>query len=210
MLLLSLPPIAAWWSAAHSSGTHTLLPKERRKDRSMSDTGATEVLGRTWLTAELTRAGIEVARPERDMGVDLITYSADASWMLPIQLKTIGLSGITVYQKYVGMPIGIIYVLLGDDHGGAAGRPETTAYLLTPEAAWNLPTTLEMKFDPEDHTTYRFASLTRTLTNELEPHRVQPGTWAERLILLAPLRRDLPTSQVAIGQAMDGHRGLLS
>jgi hypothetical protein len=159
----------------------------------MDDTGATEVLGRAWVTTELTRGGIEIARPERDIGVDLVAYTADASWMLPIQLKTIGLTGLTVFQKYIGMPLGIVYVLLGDEHGGTAGRAGTTAYLLTPEEAWQLPTTLKMKFDPDYHGTYRFASLTRALTNELNPYQVQPGTWAERLRDLAPLRRDLPT-----------------
>ena len=44
----------------------------------MNDTGATEVLGRSWFTAELVRSGVEVARPERDIGVDLLAYTSDA------------------------------------------------------------------------------------------------------------------------------------
>lgn len=158
----------------------------------MSDTGATEILGRTWFTAELVRAGIEVARPERDIGVDLVAYTADAAWMLPIQLKTIGLYGITVWQKYVGMPIGIVYVVLGDGDGGFGGRAETIAYLLTPDQAWEMPAALGKKFDPELHVTYRFSDLTRALASKLEGYRVLPGTWEERLGRLAPLRRASP------------------
>lgn len=170
-----------------------LFPYPVGRRGSMSDTGATEVLGRTWFTAELVRAGIEVARPERDIGVDLLAYTADGAWMLPIQLKTIGLYGITVWQKYVGMPIGIVYVLLGDRDGGFAGRAETTAYLLTPAQAWELPAALGKKFDPEFHVTYRFRGLTGALTEKLEEYRVLPGTWEERLGRLAPLRRVSPS-----------------
>ncbi|MFE3557294.1 hypothetical protein ACFXKW_20865 [Streptomyces sp. NPDC059193] len=157
----------------------------------MNDTGATEVLGRSWLTTELIRSAVEVARPERDIGVDLIAYTSGATWMLPIQLKTIGLTGLTVFRKYVDEPVALVYVLLGDRDGGFAGRTETTAYLLTPEEAWELPTALGQKFDP-DFNTYRFSSLTRALVEKLEPHRVPPGTWRERLAQLAPLQRSLP------------------
>ncbi|MFE7299875.1 hypothetical protein [Streptomyces sp. NPDC057579] len=158
----------------------------------MKDTGATEVLGRSWLTTELIRSGVEVARPERDIGVDLITYTSGATWMLPIQLKTVGLNGLTVFRKYVEEPVALVYVLLGDRDGGSAGRDETTAYLMTPEEAWALPTALGQKIDPDFHTTYRFSSLTRALVEKLEAHRVRPGTWRERLARLAPLQRSLP------------------
>ncbi|KWT62208.1 hypothetical protein ADL21_09215 [Streptomyces albus subsp. albus] len=157
----------------------------------MNDTGATEVSGRCWFTAQLLRSGVEVARPERDIGVDLVTYTSSASWMLPIQLKVVGLKGLTVFHKYVGEPIALAYVLLGDQDGGNAGRTETSAYLLTPEEAWGLPSALGQKFDPDFHTTYRFSSLTRMLIENLEAHRVLPGSWRERLEQLAPLRRAL-------------------
>ncbi len=157
----------------------------------MSDTGATEVLGRCWFTSQLLRSGVEVARPERDIGFDLLAYTSSASWMLPIQLKTVGLNGLTVFQQYVGEPVALAYVILGDQDGGNAGRSETNAYLLTPEDAWALPTVLELKHDPDVHTTYRFASLTRPLLEQLEAHRVEPGGWQERLGQLAPLRRPI-------------------
>jgi hypothetical protein len=159
---------------------------------SMYDTGVIEVLGRSWFIAQLLRSGVEVARPERDIGVDLIAYTSSASWMVPIQLKTVGLNGVTVFQKYLDEPVAIVYVLLGDLDGGTAGRAETSAYLLTPEDAWALPTALGQKFDPNVHTTCRFSSLARPLVEKLEAHRVRPGTWGERLARLAPLRRSPP------------------
>ncbi|MHB2036215.1 MAG: hypothetical protein ACYCPW_05680 [Nitrososphaerales archaeon] len=38
------------------------------------DTQLVELAGRNWLTSELLKAGLEVARPERDRGIDLIAY----------------------------------------------------------------------------------------------------------------------------------------
>ncbi|MFE7330764.1 hypothetical protein ACFU8W_38650 [Streptomyces sp. NPDC057565] len=126
------------------------------------------------------------------MGVDLLAYTSSANWMLPIQLKTVGLNGLTVFRKYVGEPVALAYVLLGDQDGGTARRTEVSAYLLTPEEAWDLPTALGQKFEPNFLNTYRFSSLTRPLAEKLEAHRVRPGSWRERLGQLAPPRRSLP------------------
>lgn len=38
------------------------------------DTQLVELAGRNWLASELLGSGIEVARPERDRGIDLIAY----------------------------------------------------------------------------------------------------------------------------------------
>jgi hypothetical protein len=38
------------------------------------DTQLVELAGRNWLASELLRAGVEIARPERDRGIDLIAY----------------------------------------------------------------------------------------------------------------------------------------
>jgi hypothetical protein len=155
------------------------------------DSSATEVLGRAWLTSQLVRERIELARPERDIGTDLIAYAPDVAWMLPLQLKAIGLDGFTVFRAYVGRPLGLVYVLLADADGGQHGRAETGAYLLTPEDAWGLPGALGRKLAP-DHVTYRFGTLNRALVQVLDSRRVQPGTWNARLRALAPLRRACP------------------
>jgi len=38
------------------------------------DTQLVELAGRNWLASELLRAGVEIAKPERDRGIDLIAY----------------------------------------------------------------------------------------------------------------------------------------
>lgn len=39
-----------------------------------TDKNIVELAGRNWLASQLFRAGLEVARPERDRGIDLIAY----------------------------------------------------------------------------------------------------------------------------------------
>ncbi len=59
--------------------------------RTKFDGQTIEIIGRNWLISELYRSGIEVARPERDHGVDLIAFiDLDQSGRFvgrPIQLK---------------------------------------------------------------------------------------------------------------------------
>lgn len=68
-----------------------------------------ELQGRNWLASELMRAGIEVARPERDRGVDLIAYvDLDARIgkfvACPIQMKAATRSVFSLYPKYAKFP----------------------------------------------------------------------------------------------------------
>ena len=42
--------------------------------RKKPDTQLVELASKSWLASELIRSGIEVARPERDRGLDLIAY----------------------------------------------------------------------------------------------------------------------------------------
>ena len=60
--------------------------------RSEMDTQVIEILGRNRLVDELLLAGLEVALPERDRGIDLIAYvdlvdSAASFAAVPIQMK---------------------------------------------------------------------------------------------------------------------------
>ncbi|WP_433562300.1 hypothetical protein ACQP1O_33110 [Nocardia sp. CA-151230] len=99
----------------------------------------------------------------------------------------INVGGLRVEAKYLGKNVGMVYVLLGEPEGGPASRAETTAYLLTPEQAWELPVRIGRKVYPED-TAYALGGLPKTIVAILETEfRVEPGTWAERLGTLAPL-----------------------
>ena len=43
-----------------------------------------EIIGRNWLVGELVRAGLEVADPVRDNGVDLLASAPHFIWTLPL------------------------------------------------------------------------------------------------------------------------------
>jgi len=68
-----------------------------------------EIIGRNWLVSELYRAGVEVARPERDRGIDLIAY-ADLSENVstyvarPIQMKAAWKQSFAIDRKYEKFP----------------------------------------------------------------------------------------------------------
>ena len=55
------------------------------------DTQLVELVGRNWLTVQPLQAGLEVARPERDRGIDLIAYrdldEKQQFLAYPIQMK---------------------------------------------------------------------------------------------------------------------------
>ncbi|MFE3058343.1 hypothetical protein [Nocardia sp. NPDC059239] len=150
-------------------------------------TTRTELMGRFWLSNQLAQNRIEIANPARDIGVDLIAYDMDLEWCLPIQLKVINVGPLRVEAKYLGKNVGMVYVRLGEPEGGPADRAETTAYLLTPEQAWELPVRIGRKVYPED-TVYGFGGFPKTALAILETEfRVESGTWVERLSSLAPL-----------------------
>src|SRR5688572_7757316 len=68
-----------------------------------------ELIGRNFLTAELLRAGVEVAIPVRDRGIDLIAYidldSANGRFLCrPIQLKAAWKRAFSIDRKYEKFP----------------------------------------------------------------------------------------------------------
>ena len=73
------------------------------------DTQVIELLGRNRLTNELLRAGLEVAQPVRDRGIDLIAY-ADLETRVerfvarPIQMKAASRRTFSLNRKYKKFP----------------------------------------------------------------------------------------------------------
>ena len=59
-------------------------------------------MGRNWLVNTLFACGIEVARPERDKGIDLLAYSIDSDLFraVPIQVKAASERAFSVDSKY--------------------------------------------------------------------------------------------------------------
>lgn len=87
-------PIAGGWAAL----------RQKKPDAQL-----VELAGRNWLAGELMRSGIEVARPERDRGIDLIAY-VDQNTRIgkfiacPIQMKAATRAAFSLDRKYAKFP----------------------------------------------------------------------------------------------------------
>jgi hypothetical protein len=83
--------------------------------KAMVDPQVIEIVGCNWLIAELYRAGIEVARPERDHGIDLIAFvdldRSDRFVGRPIQMKASSRQMFGVWRKEGKFPdLLLVYV----------------------------------------------------------------------------------------------------
>ena len=68
----------------------------------MPDAQTVEIAGRNLLVSALVAAGFEVARPERDRGIDLIAYMdlVPPFTAVPIQMKASAGTAVTLLRKY--------------------------------------------------------------------------------------------------------------
>lgn len=84
------------------------------------DSRLVELAGRNWLISELLKAGLEVARPERDRGIDLIVYrdldEKKQFLAYPIQMKAATGAVFSLHARYERFPkLILVYVWnLGD------------------------------------------------------------------------------------------------
>jgi hypothetical protein len=113
-------------------------PYERiipRHEHERSDTQLVELAGRNWLASELQRASVEVARPERDRGIDLIAYLdqdalAGKFVACPIQMKAARARCFSLDPKYAKF-----YQLLLVYVWNVRDSSKTTCFALTYEEA---------------------------------------------------------------------------
>ena len=94
------------------------------------DSHIVEIVGRNWLVTELYRSGLEVARPERDHGIDLIAFvDLDESGHFigrPIQMKASSERSFGIWRKLEKFPdLLIAYVW------HVADLPRAVCYCLT-------------------------------------------------------------------------------
>ena len=72
------------------------------------DTQSIEIIGRNYLVSSLVTDGVEVARPERDRGIDLIAYldldQVGRFIACPIQMKAASEASFSLFPKYERVP----------------------------------------------------------------------------------------------------------
>lgn len=102
------------------------------------DTQTVEILGRNLLVAELLSAGIEVALPLRDRGVDLIAYLERGEGLecfsaFPVQMKAASTRAFSIDRKYAPFRNLILAYVWN-----VGGEESPEIYALTYEEAVNI------------------------------------------------------------------------
>ena len=148
------------------------------------DTQTLELIGRHRLANELLRAGLEVALPLRDRGVDLIAYAdidkqAGCFVARPIQMKAASQRSFGRWRKYERIHDLIVAFVWNLD---GKGEPETYALtcaeLATVGDAMRWTTTASW-VDDGAYTTTRPGEKLCAL---LQPYLMTPAKWRARIV----------------------------
>ena len=147
------------------------------------DTQKVELLGRNRLIDELLRDDLEVALPVRDRGIDLIAYadliSATATYVArPIQMKAAWTRSFVIDQRYAKFPdLLLAYVWHLDD------RQRAITYALSYEEALAVAGEFPwLRSASWERGAYSTSSPSAKLVRLLEPYRMGPGSWRQRIL----------------------------
>jgi hypothetical protein len=152
-------------------------------EREPLDTQVIELIGRNRLGSELLHAGLEIAVPARDRGIDLIVY-ADLSSQVkaftacPIQMKAASNRSFSLFRKYEKFANLIIaYVWFVDD------PQKTETYALTYPEALEVATEMGWtKTESWARDGYSTTSPSDKLLNILAKHRMTKEKWREKVV----------------------------
>ncbi len=148
------------------------------------DTQITELLGRSRLISELLHAGLEVAVPARDRGIDLIAYvdlRADTRRFIarPIQMKAATTEQFAIAKKYAKVSDLILaYVWHLEDPATAV------TYAMTYPEAVEIGTRMGWTKTSSwiDKHAYSTTKPSKKLKKLLEPYVMTPERWRERIV----------------------------
>jgi hypothetical protein len=152
------------------------------------DTQIVELAGRNRLAGELQRAGIEVARPERDHGIDLIAYlDRERFCARPIQMKAASRENFDIHRRYSEFPELMLVFVWDIDQPVSRyfalsyGDAESVAHEMgwTATASWRG----EIASGRAGYGTRKVGSKLRELLDRYEVK--QPEQWKERLFASA-------------------------
>ena len=148
------------------------------------DTQVIGLLGRNRLIDEILRAGLEVALPERDRGIDLIAY-ADLDTKVksfvacPIQIKAASTRSFEIRKKYAKFPnliLAYVWNLSDSD--------KTVTYALTYKEAVDIATRMGWTEAPSwrDKGWYSTSTPSVKLCNLLRPYKMTPKKWWKKIV----------------------------
>mgnify|MGYP001302917790 CR=1 FL=1 len=150
------------------------------------DTQIIELLGRNRLIDELLMAGLEVAAPMRDRGVDLIAYldlSIEASTFIaiPIQMKAASCRAFSInrkYEKFTNLILAYVWGLKSPDCAHTYALTYTEALHIANQMKWtDTPSWLKGK--------YTTSNPSKHLLQLLAPYKMTPSRWKDKIVRLS-------------------------
>jgi len=142
------------------------------------DTQVIELIGRNRLGSELLHAGLEIAVPARDRGIDLIAYAdltsnVETFKARPIQMKAASKRSFSLFRKYAKFADLIIaYVWFIKD------PKQTTTYALTYDEALSVATKVGWTATkPWEREGYSTTSPSTEICELLEPYHMTADKW---------------------------------
>jgi hypothetical protein len=147
------------------------------------DAQTVEIIGRNFLVSQLVRDGLEVARPERDRGVDLIAYldldeTGGGFVACPIQMKAASNRSFSLERKYAKFSH-LLLAYLWQVHEPNEAR----AYALTYEQALGVAEMMHWTKTASwlDKASYGTTSPSKKLLTALEPYAMSTGDWKRKV-----------------------------
>ena len=146
------------------------------------DTQTIELLGRNRLVDELLLAGLEVALPTRDRGVDLIAYvdleSRTSKFVaVPIQMKAASTRAFSIdikYLKITNLIFAYVWGLQKSEHAATYALTYHEAVAVAEKMGWiNTVSWMNGR--------YSTSAPSRRLCELLQPYKMSPAAWWQRI-----------------------------
>jgi hypothetical protein len=161
------------------------------------DSQQVEVLGRAALTAALTADGVEVARAERDAGIDMVAFTINPWQMVPIQMKAASGAAFGIDRKYEQVDrLVMVYVWNAQSLGTAEFYAMTWAEAVTLGDGLGWTKTDSWTKGGKYVTTNPSARVRAAVL----PYRVVPGRWRDALFA----HRQLAVTDIADNSSAKG------
>ena len=147
------------------------------------DSQTTEIIGRNYLVSQLARDGLEVARPERDRGVDLIAYldldEAGGGFVAtPIQMKAATLRSFGIarkYEKFSRMLFAYVWQVQDPVQSSIYALTYAEALGVAEQMGWTVTDSWTI------HGRYDTTQPSKKLLDLLDQYLMRPGTWKARV-----------------------------
>ncbi len=149
------------------------------------DAQQVELVGTSWLVAQLVADGLEVARPERDRGIDLIAYLDDSRFRaVPILLKAATGRRFELMRKYERIGPRLLLVFAWN----VRNPSKTSGYALTYREALKVAKDLGwIKTASWERAGCGSQRPSARMVELLEPYRMGPGHWVQKVSELSQL-----------------------